>query len=227
MVSLSLCNLTISRSHKILIHELSHDFAPGLIYALVGKNGSGKTTLLKTLAGLLHYSKNHIFVDGQDMKNLDRKNRANIISLLLQHHADGLYCTAQNRIAQGLMPIYGFDYVADASGQKRIVDIANLLHIGHLLHRMLVHMSGGEQRLTHLAKSVVNPNTRILLLDEPCVFLDFSEQNNVGRVLRNYAKEGRLVIFSSHDAAFIHSFADRVITIEDQRASIKDYKSAS
>lgn len=220
MARLLLQNLVIHRSNKILLENISHEFLNGAIYALVGNNGSGKTTLLKTLAGLIHFDSKRIFIDGEDLKHIERKERANIISLLLQNHVEQLHCLAHNRIAQGLIPIYGFDFSPDKKIENLILKVASRLKINHLLSRPLMQMSGGEQRLIHLAKTLINPNPRLLLLDEPSVFLDFTQQNNVGQTLREEAKLDRLIIFSSHDQDFIHRFADYVIAINNQRLSM-------
>ncbi len=220
MARLALQNLSVRRSNKILLHNVSHQFMAGAIYALVGPNGSGKTTLLKTLAGIIHFEAKQVFIDDEDLKHIHRNKRANIISLLLQNHPEQLHCTTQDRIAQGLIPIYGFDFSPDEKARNLISHVASRLKINHLLHRSLMHMSGGEQRLTHLAKSLINPNTQVLLLDEPSVFLDFTQQNNVGKTLKEEAMLGRLIIFSSHDKDFIHRFADHIMTIHEQGISI-------
>lgn len=223
MARLKLKNLDIKRSQKVLVRGFCQSFDAGLVYALVGNNGAGKTTLLKTLAGLLTAPAQQIFIDGRDLNALDERERANSISFMLQHSVEQPYCTALSRVAHGLMPIFGFDFSLDRKTLGLIEEVAKRLNISHLLNRRLVNMSGGEQRLIHLAKCLVNPNTKILLLDEPSVFLDFSQQSQVGSNLRVMAQKGQLVIFSSHDAGFIERFADGVISIAGERALVSNH----
>lgn len=227
MTKLQLNNLSIVRSKKALINDFSHSFGDGRIIALVGDNGSGKTTLLKTLAGLIRAEHDQILIDGQDINSLSRQIRAIHISFLLQHSPDQPYCTAKSRIAHGLMPLFGYDFFLDEKTETMIDTMARRLNIQHLLHRMLSRMSGGEQRLVHIAKCLINPSSKILLLDEPSVFLDFTQQTNLAKNLKEQAEQGRLVIFSSHDAGFIEQCADGIIRIHQHRAEVSSKKESN
>jgi ABC-type cobalamin/Fe3+-siderophores transport system ATPase subunit len=219
-MSLSIKNLSVVRNNKHLISNFSYCFDEGNIYALVGNNGSGKTTLLKTLAGLLNTYRGNILLEGHDLILLSEKMKANIISFLLQQSPEQPYCTAINRIAHGLMPTFGYDFLPKDKTFLMIEDIAKKLNIYHLLHRRLSQMSGGEQRLVHIAKCLVNSSTKIVLLDEPSVYLDFTQQNNLGENLQRKAHNGQLIIFSSHDARFIERFAHKTMTIENKQIHI-------
>jgi len=220
MNRLDIRNLRIARNNRVLIKECTFSFSAGLVYAIVGNNGSGKTTLLKTLAGLIKSDPDHIFIDGHDINGLSPRDRANKISVLLQHSPDQPYCTAFSRIAHGLMPMFGFNYVPDQSSRMLIETVAKRLNIYHLLNRRLLDLSGGEQRLVHLAKCLINPSSRILLLDEPSVFLDFSQRDCLGRYLRSLAHCGQLILFSSHDEGFIQDVSDGLLKIDHREQTI-------
>ncbi|HXW53105.1 MAG TPA: ABC transporter ATP-binding protein [Myxococcota bacterium] len=213
MTRLDVLNLSLIRGQKMLVKDFSYCFTGGLVYALLGNNGAGKTTLLKTLAGLLTLEFNQVLIDGQDLRSMHEGERARIISFLLQHSPEQPYCTAISRITHGLMPILGFNFSPDQKSMALIEQVAQRLNIQHLLRRRLRDLSGGEQRLVHLAKCLINPNVRILLLDEPSVFLDFSQAHRLGHYLREMAHFGKIIIFASHDAAFIENYSDRAIKI--------------
>lgn len=216
MDKLVIKNLAITINGRRLIEEFSHHFAAGTIVALVGDNGSGKTTLLRTIAGLHENHAHQIFIDDVDIFGMSPKDRARIISFLLQHSPEQPYCSVKSRIAHGLMPTLGYHHILDSKTTALIEKTAHRLNIHHLLERRLSKMSGGEQRLVHIAKCLINPSTKVLLLDEPSVFLDFSQQSNLLKTLRLQKELGRLVIFSSHDAEFIKRVADFVITIKER-----------
>lgn len=217
MANLIIKNLNLTLGKRVLVKDFSYTFLPGKIYALVGDNGSGKTTLLRTFAGLNQAAAKHVFIDSDDLYALSAKLRAQIISFLLQHSPEQPYCTAESRIAHGLMPTLGYQHLINAATKSLIEITAHRLNIHHLLDRVLSKMSGGEQRLVHIAKCLINPNVKILLLDEPSVFLDFTQQIKLLKVVRDQKELGRLVIFSSHDAEFIRRIADVVLMIKDQQ----------
>lgn len=228
-MKLSIKNLYLRRANKKLFDNFSYDFPAGKIFALVGNNGSGKTTFLKALSGLFAIDPGTVFVDAKDLTTMSALFRANIISLLLQHTPEQPYCTAESRIAHGLMPIYGFNYSPDDEAIKLINNIAKRFSIQHLLKRSITEMSGGEQRLVHLAKCLVSPRNKIILLDEPSAFLDFSQQYRLGLCLKEEAEKNQLIIFSSHDAGFIDRYADGIIKIENgfMRVITKDQRPSS
>lgn len=216
MVKLALVDLSITMGTNNLLTKVHHNFRGGKIVALVGDNGSGKTTILKTIAGLLSQKRAHIFLNDQDIFSLTPQKRAQLISLLFQISPEQPYCTARSRIAHGLMPTHGYHHVVNATTNALIERMADELLIRHLLDRQLAKMSGGEQRLVHIAKCLINPSTEVLLLDEPSVFLDFAQQKNLMRNLIAQKDLGRLIIFSSHDAAFIERVADDVVMLRDR-----------
>ncbi len=234
MAILELCNLSVTVGKNVLVKRFSHEFKSGTIVALVGNNGSGKTTLLKTIAGLNGNQQGQVFIDKRALASLTPNLRAQYISFLLQHAPEQPYCSASGRIAHGLMPALGYHHGVDAHRQALILDMAQRLNIGHLLDRTLSKMSGGEQRLVHIAKCLINPSAKILLLDEPSVFLDFMQQTNLLRNLKDQKDRGRLVFFSSHDAAFINRAADSIVMIKErgfftlphQRSSLSDLMSS-
>lgn len=220
MARLLVKDLAIFRSEKSLIKPFSHHFNAGRIYALIGNNGSGKTTLLKTMAGLLNHNEGNILIENRSLKTMSLKNRASLISFLLQHSPEQPYCTAKSRIAHGLMPTLGYNYFLTKHIETEILIVARKLQIEHLLNRMLAKLSGGEQRLVHIAKCLINQNTKILLLDEPTAFLDFTQQTNLLNNLLDQAQRDRLIIFSSHDREFIKRCANYIIAINNQQIDI-------
>jgi iron complex transport system ATP-binding protein len=217
MVRLRAHDLGVTMGDRVLLERFSHQFSAGSIVALVGDNGSGKTTLLKTLAGLALDGEGLVFVNGHDVFSLQPLRRAQLISMLLQHSPEQPYCTARSRIAHGFVPTLGYQHFLDDTVNELIEQTAAELTITHLLDRTLSRMSGGEQRLVHIAKCLINPAAEVLLMDEPSVFLDFTQQTNLIANLKAQQKKGRLIIFSSHDAAFIKRTADSVVMIKDAR----------
>lgn len=212
---LQIDHLFIAQGSRVLIKSFSEQLASHEICALVGKNGSGKSTLLKTLAGLIKTNGGHIFLDENDLAKLSPEEKAGSISFLPQTLPTHPYCSAQSRIAHGLIPIFGYDFFIHEKELSLITQMAQKLNVAHLLEKPLSKLSGGEERLIHLAKCLINPQVKLLLLDEPSVFLDFCEQDNLISCLKNQAELGKTIIFSSHDQYFIDRLAHRVMKIDN------------
>lgn len=219
MHRLKLESFSVARASRPIITNIDVGIKRGELIALVGANGSGKSTLLHAMAGLLDASGTLLF-DGQDLKKMESHKRAQTLTLLLQSSPPHPYCIAQNRIAQGLIPHRGFSPWLDAAATKAIARSAKALQIAHLLDRPLAKMSGGELRLVNIAKCLVNEATKLILLDEPSVYLDFAQKENLARTLQTRAENGAVIVFSSHDRSFIEQCAHRVFSLKDKSARL-------
>ncbi len=209
-------HLYLMRKSSLLIENFSTRIESGAIIALVGNNGSGKSTLLHTLGALLQAHSGDIKLNNQAISTIPSLERAKKIAILQQVSPIQPYCLAKNRIAHGLMPHFGFSWLAPEQ-LDRIEKLAQKLNIPHLLHRPLSAMSGGEHRLIDIAKVFINNQAQLILLDEPSVFLDFSQKKVLARNMIERAANA-IVIFSSHDLDFIASAATEVVLLEKSRA---------
>ncbi len=209
--------LRLIRNSSLLIENFSGVWESGAIVALVGNNGAGKSTFLHTLGALLAPHAGEIKLDQKPIAGLHPLERAKKIAMLQQVSPIQPYCIAKNRIAHGLMPHHGFSWL-DQTQLSRIDTLADKLNIHHLLHRPLSNMSGGEHRLIDIAKVLINDQARLILLDEPSVFLDFSQKKVLAANILERAADNAIVIFSSHDLDFIASAATEVILFEKSLA---------
>lgn len=216
---LSLKNFSAYRSTKCVIKDLSFQFNTQEIIALVGINGIGKSTLLQGMAGLAKTT-GEMAIDNEDFLSMSRLKRAQKLTLLLQSSPLHPYCLAYSRIAQGLIPHFGFSTSLTKESQDLIEHCAQSLRITHLLKRPLAKMSGGELRLVNIAKCLVNLKTSVILLDEPSVFLDFIEKANLAKMLKQRAQTGSVIVFSSHDKSLIEACASRVLYIDKDSANL-------
>ncbi|MCA9507263.1 MAG: ABC transporter ATP-binding protein, partial [Myxococcales bacterium] len=145
-------------------------------------------------------------------------DRAKIVVLLQQTSPFQPYCLTQHRIAHGLVPIHGFSWLNDEC-IAQIYSQAKKLNIFHLLNRKLNAISGGEHRLIDIAKVLINQEAKLILLDEPSVFLDFSQKKILTNNIIERSKSA-VTIFSSHDLDFIENTATEIILIENACATL-------
>jgi len=223
LTKLCLKDVAIYRAKHCVLNTLNAQVSAGEIIALIGANGAGKSTLLHGIVGLIEIS-GAIFFDGEDLKGMNRRKKASLLTLLLQSAMPHPYCLAESRIAQGLVPLSGFRAFLDSETSFLIEQCARELNIAHLLTRPLSKMSGGELRLVNIAKCLVNHHTKLILLDEPSVFLDFAQKEILAKNLLKRATAGALILFSSHDRSFIESTASRVLALSNGNAHLMSVK---
>ena len=94
----------ISVGARELVRELSVEFAPGEVVAILGRNGSGKTLTLHTLAGLRLPDGGEVLLDGTPIAELSRRAVALRLGLLPQDLEDAFVTTALETVLIGRHP---------------------------------------------------------------------------------------------------------------------------
>ena len=92
------------------------------------------------------------------------------------------------------------------------------LHIAHLRDVSFSEISGGEQQLAIIARSIAQ-QSRIIIMDEPCASLDFGNQIMVLEMIRWLAGSGYLVIQSTHDPNHALQYSDHVLILQEGQLS--------
>ncbi|WP_313118854.1 ATP-binding cassette domain-containing protein, partial [Pantoea septica] len=122
------------------------------------------------------------------------------------------------QIAPGFMPVYHYLrlHLSDARADGTLSELLETLRLQDKLARPLTQLSGGEWQRVRLAAAfaqidpALNPQGRVLLLDEPMTGLDIAQQNAVHNLIVGLRRAGVCVIASSHDLNHTLRHADSV-----------------
>ena len=203
-ISLRLRKLNYTHDEAHGVFNVNLDFYRGTLTALTGPSGAGKSTLMELCTGLLIPQSGKIFTsDGNKKPVLAQQNAQ--AALFEPFAADDVAFGPRN---QGLG---GSELVETV---KRCMNEA-ALPFDQFGERRTFELSGGEQRRLAIA-GILALNADIIMFDEPTAGLDSRSRDEVMKLLRRLASEGKTVIFSTHkrDEA---DFADREIVIKDGR----------
>ena len=205
-ISLSLKNLTYTHDEVHGIFDVNLDIYKGSLNALTGASGAGKSTLMELCAGLLIPQSGKISLSDADEKNRPVLAQQNAQAALFEPFAaDDVAFGARNR---------GFTGSELVETVKRCMNEA-AIPFEQFGERRTFELSGGEQRRLAIA-GILALNAEVIMFDEPTAGLDSRSKEEVMKLLRRLASEGKTVIFSTHkrDEA---DFADREIVIKDGR----------
>jgi iron complex transport system ATP-binding protein len=195
-----------------LVKDLSVDFAPGELVAILGCNGAGKTLTLHTLAGLRAPRSGTIRLDGASLATLSRREVALRLGFLAQDLEDAFTTTVLEMVLLGRHPHLALWQWETAEDERIARESLAAVDLADFADRRTDTLSGGEQRRVATA-ALLAQRPGIYLLDEPTNHLDPHHQVGVLNLFRDLARKGATVITTLHDPTLAARFADRVLLL--------------
>ena len=199
---------------KIILKDVSVKFDTGKITVILGANGAGKSTLLRAICNLIDYD-GEIFINGENIKNIERKILAQKIGVLPQSLEAPKDLTVEELAYYGRHPYRKFFFGEDENIAKKAVDFAlKSAKVEHLRNRRLKDLSGGERQRANLSM-VLSGEPEILMLDEPTTYLDISHQLEVMEIVKKLNAERKItVIMVLHDLNHALRYADSAVIMK-------------
>jgi len=197
------------------LSHVSFNLAAGELAFLTGHSGAGKSTLLKLIMQMELPSSGQIFVNGQNLGRLTRRQlpfyRRNI-GLVFQDHQLLFDRSVLDNVALPLW-IAGFEPREAARRARAALDKVGLLHKEQ---QNPIALSGGEQQRVGIARAVVN-KPDLLLADEPTGNLDPRLSAEIMDIFEEFNQVGVTVLIATHDATLVARRRRHVITLEHGR----------
>lgn len=162
MIELDQVSVTVG---TFSLHDISLTLPTGGYGVLMGKTGCGKTTLLESILGLRRIDSGRILLNGEDVSQLSPALRG--IGYVPQDGALFSRMTVRQHLSFSL----DIRRVAKPAIRARVVEMAELLGITHLLERTPRGLSGGERQRVALGRALAFV-PKVLCLDEPLSALD-------------------------------------------------------
>lgn len=205
-------HLALAVPNRTLCRGLNLDLLPGQCWCVLGRNGAGKTTLLHALAGLAEPAEGAVWLGGQPLADVPRRERARRIGVLLQDDPQAFWGSAQEYVLLGRYPHrHGLTrlHEEDEAAARNALELVEMLDAAH---RPLSTLSGGERQRVRLA-ALLAQAPDIYLLDEPLQHLDLAHQGAVVRLLRSLADQGKTVLAVLHETAWAGRHFDHALLL--------------
>ena len=206
MLEVSGLNAAYGRAR--VLFDLQLQARPGEVSVLLGRNGAGKSTALKTIMGLLRPQAGEIRFDGRRIDGLQPYQIARL----------GLgYVPEDRRIFTDLTVAENLEVGRQAprAGTPRWTPpkLYELFpNLGRMQERLGGRMSGGEQQMLTIARTLMG-NPRAILLDEPSEGLAPVIVEQMARTIRELKTQGLTVLLCEQNLHFARQVADRVIVL--------------
>jgi len=209
---LSARDLAVAVGTRLLVSELTAEFAAGEFVAVLGRNGCGKTLTLHTLAGLREPAGGTVLVDGIALSQHNRRSVARRLGLLAQDLEDGFVTTSLEAVLIGRHPHLAFWQWETAEDARLAREALISVDLADFSERQTDTLSGGEQRRVAIA-ALLAQAPGVYLLDEPTNHLDPHHQLAVLNLFRELANNGSTVVATLHDPTLAARFADRALLL--------------
>ena len=202
-MKLEVKNITKSFGETNVLKGISFSVESGKALGLLGRNGAGKTTTIRILMDVFHANSGEITLDGNPFE--PRKVQ---IGYLPEER--GLY--PKRKVLEQMI------YLAMLRGVSRKTASANAkrwldrLEVSQYQDRLLETLSKGNQQKVQLASTLVC-DPEIVILDEPFSGLDPVNSQILQEVVQELIRDGKIVIFSSHQMSYVEEFCEDIVII--------------
>lgn len=202
-MKLEVNNITKSFGETNVLKGISFSVESGKALGLLGRNGAGKTTTIRILMDVFHADSGEITLDGKPFE--PRKVQ---IGYLPEER--GLY--PKRKVLEQMI------YLAMLRGVSRKTASANAkrwlerLEVSQYQDRLLETLSKGNQQKVQLASTLVC-DPEIVILDEPFSGLDPVNSQILQEVVQELIRDGKIVIFSSHQMSYVEEFCEDIVII--------------
>lgn len=197
-----------------ILNDVSLDIETGTTVGLIGRNGAGKTTIMRAIMGALPLSSGNIQFEHQNLHTTPAHHRAQLgIGYLPEDRRLVPHFSVEDNIMVSLWATKNKD-------QARLKWVYDLMpEIGRFADRKAMTLSGGQQKLVALARSLV-AGSNLLLLDEPFEGVAPALAQRLMEVISDLRSENLSVLISESDYTHSEKVVDKVYSIERGQIAI-------
>ncbi len=220
IISFKGCN--IYQQDHLVLSDINLEVKKGEFVYLIGKVGSGKTSLIKTINAQLPLEEGEGTVAGFNLNSIRKKDIPLLRRKLGIVFQDFQLLTDRSVFAN-------LEFVLKATGwrnkqetDERIGEVLDKVGLGTKGYKMPHQLSGGEQQRVVIARALLN-DPDIILADEPTGNLDPDTSEDIIKILIQISKNGRAVVFATHNYTLLKKYIARTVKCENGRISETDH----
>ena len=209
MASITLKNISKWFSDNQVIKNIDLNIKNGEFVVFVGPSGCGKSTLLRIISGLEDLDNGSISIDDVDVTDKIPYDRG--ISMVFQSYALYPHMSVLDNIGFSLKT----SGVKNKIIEKKVHEIAKILRLDNLLHRLPKQLSGGQRQRVAIGRAIIR-KPKAFLFDEPLSNLDAALRVEMRLEISKLHKElGVTTIYVTHDQIEAMTLADKIVVLNE------------
>ena len=204
-MKLDIVDIRKSFGDKEILHGITFSVVSGRAMGFLGRNGAGKSTTIRCLMDVFRQDSGQFLLDGKPFHPKQMK-----IGYLPEER--GMY--QKNKVLPQLVYFARLRGASKEDALRSANYWIDYFELGDFKNKNLETLSKGNQQKIQIAQSFLN-EPDILILDEPFSGLDPVNAQVFKDTIANFVKEGKLVIFSSHQMSYVEEVCDDVTLIHE------------
>tara|TARA_Y100000768_G_scaffold346694_1_gene294414 strand:+ start:689 stop:1534 length:846 start_codon:yes stop_codon:yes gene_type:complete len=213
--ALEVTDLTVIRSGKVILEEISLEINTGEFVGIVGPNGSGKSTLALSVLGFLKAQNGTIRILDQKPLSKNLNGKIGWVPQAASNLPTDLKITVEELVMLGTVNSKNMFFWPNAERKSRVKTAIEKVGLETESKTDVSKLSGGQRQRAVIAKALAS-NAEFIVLDEPLVGIDKETRNSLLKLLDNLCHdEGKTILMISHDITAMRQTAHRIIYLED------------
>ena len=209
MASIILQNISKWFSSNQVIKNVDLNIKDGEFIVFVGPSGCGKSTLLRIISGLEDLNEGTVLIDDLDVTDKIPYDRG--LSMVFQSYALYPHMNVFDNIGFSLKT----SGVNSDILKKKVGEVAKILQLEDLLHRLPKQLSGGQKQRVAIGRAIIR-KPKAFLFDEPLSNLDAALRVEMRLEISKLHKElGVTTIYVTHDQVEAMTLADKIVVLNE------------
>lgn len=206
---LSIQGLWAGYDDEAALESITIDVGGGLLVGVAGPNGSGKSTLLKTILGLVRPWRGSIEIFGKKVG----RSRNRVGYTPQSEIVDWDFpVTVRDVVMMGRYGRLGLLRRPGAADREAVAGALAEVRLEELAGRQISELSGGQQRRMLIARALAQ-EADLLLLDEPMVGLDATNQHELLDLFERLRNDGKTLLVATHDLSCVAACFDLTLLL--------------
>ena len=209
-------NLSVNRSKRVVLDDVSLAIKSGEFVGLVGPNGGGKTTLLLTILGILKPNQGYVELYGASNPSNSLMRKLGWVSQHASNIPKNVKLTVRELVQLGTLNSGNMFWRYNADQNARVDQAIRQADLEDVQNRNIHNLSGGQRQRAVIAR-VLASEAEFILLDEPLVGVDRNSRNSLLKFLDRLCHESqKTILMVSHDIAAIQQTSHRMVYLEER-----------
>ncbi len=196
------------------IDGISFDVEEGEFIGIMGASGSGKTTLLNCISTIDTVSSGHIYLDEQDITEIEEKEICKFRRKNLGFVFQDFNLLDTLTIEENIALILTINKIPQKEIDKKIEEITQKLGIEEILNKYPYQVSGGQKQRCACSRAIIN-RPKIILADEPTGSLDSKSAKQLLEIMEDMNKNMKATILMVTHDPLSASYCSKILFVKD------------